>query len=142
MNSGTLNMNRFSLLGIALLASSLTSAAYNALQFNTTSGTAAQIGMSGLSIKFNGDSLVAVNGEGKRVSLLLEDVTSMQFVDLSMSSVEDVEATIAGEVNVYTLGGVVAGTFTSVNEAISTLDAGTYIVKDAAGKAYKIAVKR
>ncbi|MCH5347363.1 MAG: hypothetical protein J1E63_09645, partial [Muribaculaceae bacterium] len=84
----------------------------------------------------------AVNGEGKRVALLLEDVTSMQFVDLSMSSVEQVEATIAGEVNVYTLGGVAAGTFTSVNEAFLTLDAGTYIVKDAAGKAYKIAVKR
>lgn len=135
-------MFRFGLAVAALLMSVpfTASAAYSFLTFTMNDGRMQSIGVDGLTINIDGDSLTAANANDERMTLPLESVVSMQFTDTE-AAVNAVDATAASDSFViFALDGTEIGRFGSLDEAHAALQPGIYVVKQNDGDAVKIKI--
>ena len=113
-------------LGLAMMAHAGT---YNYLVFTNQAGTTTAFSVNNLTLKVNGSDLQVTNDEGT-VNLVLTELTSMQFsADKTITSVEDVLNADA-PVQVYSVTGVLLGTYTSLLEAGKSLQAGSYVISN------------
>ena len=104
---------------------------YPYLTFITTDGTKTSLPASGLSLAISGSSLVATNGSTSK-TFTLTDLSSMHFSETSESSTTGIDivgaTTTEGKVKVFTLNGVLMGTYDSLEAAKSTLPPGIYVI--------------
>ena len=113
-------------LGFAMMAHAST---YNYLVFTNQAGSTTAFSVSNLTLKVNGSDLQVTNDEGT-VNLVLTELTSMQFsADKTITSVEDVLNADA-PVQVYSVTGVLLGTYISLLEAGKSLQAGSYVISN------------
>ncbi len=100
---------------------------YKYLVFTNQAGMTTAFSVNNLTLKVNGSDLQVMNDDGT-VNLVLTDVVSMQFsADKTATGVEDVFNADA-PVQVYSVTGVLLGTYTSLLEAVKSLQAGTYVI--------------
>lgn len=125
----------------ALLLPAFTAQAadYKTLVFETTNGTEA-IDLSSLVLTVKDGSLVATNTTGTE-TFTLTSLSKMYFStqDATGISSVDIEAT-AAPLEAYNTGGQLAGSFTSFQEAKTSLRPGIYVIRQN-GKSYKLTVK-
>lgn len=126
--------------GVMLLASLSASAIYNSMEFKTADGAVKSVSATGLTIKVNGNQLIISNSAGETISFDALSLVSMQFVD-GDAGVDSI-ITENEAVEAYTLDGLYAGKFNSVNEARLSLSNGVYVLKGTRGKSIKINVNK
>lgn len=113
-------------LGFAMMAHA---SGYNYLVFTNQAGSTAAFSVNNLTLKVEGSDLQVTNDEGT-VNLVLTELTSMQFfADKTITSVEDVLNADA-PIQVYSVTGVLLGTYTSLLEAGKSLQAGSYVISN------------
>lgn len=108
---------------------------YTYLTFEKSDGTQTSVALSSLSITISGTTLTAGDQ-----SFALADLTKMYFTTADVTAIDEVKAAVSGEVEVFSMNGVAMGKFTTMQEAMSSLRTGVYIVKSN-GKTVKVAVK-
>lgn len=108
---------------------------YTYLTFEKSDGTLTSVPLSSLSITISGTTLTAGDQ-----SFALADLTKMYFTTADVTAIDEVKAAVNGEVEVFSMNGVAMGKYTTVQEAMSSLKTGVYIVKSN-GKTVKVAVK-
>ncbi|MBP3286629.1 MAG: hypothetical protein J6M15_06800 [Prevotella sp.] len=108
---------------------------YTYLTFEKSDGTLTSVPLSSLSITISGNTLTAGDQ-----SFALADLTKMYFTTADVTAIDEVKAAVNGEVEVFSMNGVAMGKYTTVQEAMSSLRTGVYIVKSN-GKTVKVAVK-
>lgn len=108
---------------------------YTYLTFEKSDGTLTSVPLSSLSITISGTTLTAGDQ-----SFALADLTKMYFTTADVTAIDEVKAAVSGEVEVFSMNGVAMGKYTTVQEAMSSLRTGVYIVKSN-GKTVKVAVK-
>lgn len=128
--------------GAALLIAVTAVAAYPSMEFVKTDGTSEIIPSKGLTITSDGTNLILTNAYQHYQTIPMADVSYMQFSESVAASVEEVQATVEGEVSVYNASGVHVGNFSSASEAWENLGQGLYLVKDINGNSIKILVTK
>lgn len=108
---------------------------YTYLTFEKSDGTLTSVPLSSLSITISGTTLTAGDQ-----SFALADLTKMYFTTADVTAIDEVKAAVNGEVEVFSMSGIAMGKYTTVQEAMSSLKTGVYIVKNN-GKTVKVAVK-
>ena len=108
---------------------------YTYLTFEKSDGTLTSVSLSSLSITISGTTLTAGDQ-----SFALADLTKMYFTTADVTAIDEVKTAVKGEVEVFSMNGVAMGKYTTVQEAMSSLRTGVYIVKSN-GKTVKVAVK-
>lgn len=108
---------------------------YTYLTFEKSDGTLTSVPLSSLSITISGTTLTAGDQ-----TFALADLTKMYFTTADVTAIDEVKAAVNGEVEVFSMNGVAMGKYTTVQEAMSSLRTGVYIVKSN-GKTVKVAVK-
>ena len=108
---------------------------YTYLTFEKSDGTLTSVSLSSLSITISGTTLTAGDQ-----SFALADLTKMYFTTADVTAIDEVKAAVNGEVEVFSMSGIAMGKYTTVQEAMSSLKTGVYIVKSN-GKTVKVAVK-
>lgn len=108
---------------------------YTYLTFEKSDGTLTSVPLSSLSITISGTTLTAGDQ-----SFTLADLTKMYFTTADVTAIDEVKTAVNGEVEVFSMNGVAMGKYTTVQEAMSSLRTGVYIVKSN-GKTVKVAVK-
>lgn len=108
---------------------------YTYLTFEKSDGTLTSVPLSSLSITISGTTLTAGDQ-----SFALTDLTKMYFTTADVTAIDEVNTAVNGEVEVFSMNGVAMGKYTTVQEAMSSLRTGVYIVKSN-GKTVKVAVK-
>ena len=96
------------------------------LKIRTTDGVTTVMPADGLVFTHGDGNLTVSNGETTAV-FALADLDRMYFSPVA--SADAVTAPADTEVTAYTLGGIAAGTFSSVDEARSSLAPGIYVIK-------------
>lgn len=108
---------------------------YTYLTFEKSDGTLTSVSLSSLSITISGTTLTAGDQ-----TFALADLTKMYFTTADVTAIDEVKTAVSGEVEVFSMNGVAMGKYTTVQEAMSSLRTGVYIVKSN-GKTVKVAVK-
>lgn len=108
---------------------------YTHLTFEKSDGTLTSVALSSLSITISGTTLTAGDQ-----SFALADLTKMYFTTADVTAIDEVNTAVSGEVEVFSMSGIAMGKFTTMQEAMSSLRTGVYIVKSN-GKTIKVAVK-
>lgn len=108
---------------------------YTHLTFEKSDGTLTSVALSSLSITISGTTLTAGDQ-----SFALADLTKMYFTTADVTAIDEVNTAVNGEVEVFSMSGIAMGKFTTMQEAMSSLRTGVYIVKSN-GKTIKVAVK-
>lgn len=108
---------------------------YTYLTFEKSDGTLTSVPLSSLSITISGTTLTAGDQ-----TFALADLTKMYFTTADVTAIDEVNTAVNGEVEVFSMNGVAMGKFTTMQEAMSSLRTGVYIVKSN-GKTVKVAVK-
>lgn len=108
---------------------------YTYLTFEKSDGTLTSVALSSLSITISGTTLTAGDQ-----TFALTDLTKMYFTTADVTAIDEVNTAVNGEVEVFSMNGVAMGKYTTVQEAMSSLRTGVYIVKNN-GKTVKVAVK-
>lgn len=126
-------------ISVVLLSAASAMAEYNYLELRSTDGLSQTIETSGLVIVKDGDNLTATNTAGSSLTVELSSLDFMQFSD---SSEVKVILTGNGPLDVFTLEGVKAGRFDSLEECMDELAPGVYIVKDSKNGSLKIRISR
>ena len=108
---------------------------YTYLTFEKSDGTLTSVALSSLSITISGTTLTAGDQ-----SFALTDLTKMYFTTADVTAIDEVNTAVSGEVEVFSMSGIAMGKFTTMQEAMSSLRTGVYIVKSN-GKTVKVAVK-
>lgn len=102
---------------------------YNYLVFTNQAGTTTAFEVSNLTLKVNGSDLQVSNADGT-VNLVLTELASMQFSEeKTATGVEDVLNADA-PVQVYSITGILFGTYRSMVEAAKCLNVGTYVISN------------
>lgn len=112
-------------LGFAMIAHAST---YNYLVFTNQSGTTTAFAVNNLSLKVNGNDLQVTNDAGT-LNLVLTDLQSMEFSADGTTSLENVLNADAA-VQVYSVTGASLGSYSSMQEAAKSLNAGTYVISN------------
>ncbi len=116
------------LLTVGLLAKA---ADYPYLTFTSSDGTKVSLSVSSLELTVSGSNLVATNGSSSK-TFALSELSNMFFSatdESSVTGISTVDATTTdGAVKVFTLNGVLMGTYDSVEAAKSALPAGIYVI--------------
>jgi len=136
-------MKRFiiSILAIAALTASKAQTTFNYLVVTSTDGTQTALPISGLTIKFADGNLVATTADGTR-QIAIASLDFMTFSEqgqttaIDPSTATDTDA----EVQVFTVGGILKGSFDSVAAARKELPKGIYIVRQQK-RAFKITIE-
>ncbi len=110
---------------------------YPYLAFQTSDGTVKTVGVESLTLSISNGYLVVKNSEGSQ-QFSLSDLSAMYF-STSATGIRQVE-TEQTSVKVFSMSGVLVGTFDSVEQARASLKKGVYVVV-ADGKNYKMNVK-
>ncbi|MDE6248978.1 MAG: hypothetical protein K2M72_05190 [Paramuribaculum sp.] len=109
------------------------------LTFTTNDGGTTSIPAESLEIRYSDGMLTAQSGE-TTLTLPTASLVKMEFTEEATTNVADlIGADISGKIQVYTLDGIVLGTFNSIEDIISGLSKGNYILI-INGKAIKIAL--
>ena len=116
-----------------------TAGEYGYLIFTNTSGTTTALTASNLSATVSGSSLVVTNDEGT-VNFTLTDLAAMQFS--TTDTLTALENVLDGDrpVLVYSINGMLLGTFSSLIQAVHQLDKGSYVMVQS-GKSQKLVVR-
>lgn len=135
-------MKRFLFLAFAAAASIGVHADYNRLVFNTLDGGAQSVGLEGLNITFAGGEMTALS-DGESVKIAVPSLKSMEFGQ-GQSGIDAVTSDkgASGAVSVYSIDGLLQGTFDSAASAAEALPGGAYIIKAENGVASKIIIRR
>lgn len=112
---------------------------YPYLAFQTADGAVKAVAVEALTLTFVNGQLVATNGDGN-YSFALNDLSKMFFSKEPTRIADNLEDSVAKEVEVFTVAGVAVGRFASVDAAKATLKPGLYVIKSKDG-AYKMSVK-
>lgn len=111
-------------LGFAMMAHAST---YDYLVFTNQAGTTTAFKVNNLTLEVDGTDLQVTNDEGT-VTLILSELASMQFsVDKTITGVENILHADA-PVQVYSVTGVLLGTYNSMIDAAKCLNMGTYVI--------------
>lgn len=124
---------------VAALSSGATNS-YPTLLFKTNDGIDHLISTSGLEISFDSGNLNARAG-AETLSFPVANVLSMQF-STSESGLEEILTNADGVVSIYSLDGILRGSFSSLPDASALLPEGIYIVRYADGTTSKIMLKK
>ena len=132
----TTSMRRI-FLGIFLFFSALVSKAdgYHFLVLECNDGSSYSLPVSGLSLTFSNGNLVSSDG----TTVPLEQLSKMYFSDTE--AIIESKAEPRTDIAVYTISGVLVGTFADMTKATSTLPKGNYIIKAQDGRTFKTTVK-
>ena len=133
-----MNMKKVCMIAAVLLLSATSAFALPYMCFYTSgSDTPAAIGTVGLSIDVNDTELTAANTAGEKLTFPLNTLTAMEFSwdTLSVGALPSA----AEPCTVYTLDGLRAGEFTSLEQALAELPAGLYVI-NTNGKSVKILI--
>lgn len=129
------------LIGYLTFAHTLTVQAgeYAYLVFTNTEGSKTAFSVVDLTMTINGAQLEVTNAEGS-VNFTLTDLANMEFSATNPTTA--LENVLDGDqpVQVYSISGMVLGTFSSLVQAVQQLDRGTYIMVQS-GKSQKLVVK-
>lgn len=112
---------------------------YETLVLKSTTGESYSVKTENLEIYFKDGKLTFSNSE---LNLPVSSLVSMEFADKSggNSGVEEIAVALEGPVEIYTLDGVKAGEFSSLNDAYGSLQKGVYVVRHPNGS-FKINVQ-
>lgn len=114
-------------------------AAYNSIKFTTNQGVEHFIALPDLEIEFNAEKLIAINS-ANTLELPLADVKSMEFSDSTNTLLEETWNDNES-VSVWTLSGTKYCDANSMNEALTKMEKGIYVVKYSDGSTLKVAIK-
>lgn len=131
-----------SLLAAMALEAQASDYVYKYLVVTDAQGNATSVATEGLTLTIVGGSLVAANSEGS-ASFTLSQLASMAFSQTAIgnaTAVESLPVTQSAAMEVFTLGGVRLGTFSSKTQLSNELGKGVYIVKQN-GTTKKITIK-
>ena len=101
---------------------------YNYLVFTNTAGNKTTFHVEGLRMNVDGSTLQVTNASGT-VDLVLTDLQSMEFSADGTTSLENVLNADAA-VQVYSVTGASLGSYSSMQEAAKSLNAGTYVISN------------
>lgn len=113
---------------------------YKSLEITKVDNSTAVVAADGLTLTIDGNMVVLANANGEITRMRADEISGMQFTDEVASRVHMVSATTDGPVEAYTVEGTFAGEFNSLNDALASLSAGTYIINYGKGNAIKIFV--
>ena len=120
--------NLFLLLALCLSMTAYATT-YNYLVFTNQAGTTTAFKVNNLTLEVDGTDLQVTNDEGT-VTLILSELASMQFsVDKTVTGVENILHADA-PVQVYSITGILFGTYRSMVEAAKCLNVGTYVISN------------
>ena len=135
-------MRKFGIVLAMLVCAVLAQASeYAYLVFTNTEGTTTALSVTNLTMTVNGSQLDVTNAEGT-VSFTLTDLAAMQFsVDgETLPAGIDHVLNADASVTVYSINGMLWGTFSSMLQAVQQLEKGSYIMVQS-GKSQKLVVK-
>ena len=112
---------------------------YPYLAFQTADGAVKTVAVEALTLTFVDGQLVATNGDGN-YTFTLDNLSKMFFSKEPTRIADNLEDSVANEVEVFTVAGVAVGRFASADAAKATLKPGLYVMKDRRGTR-KITVK-
>lgn len=114
---------------------------YAYLVFTNTSGTRTALSVTDLTMTVNGAQLDVVNADGT-VHFTLTDLAAMQFsVDgETLPAGIDEMLNADARIEVYSISGMLLGTFDGIEQAVQQLDKGTYVIVQK-GKSQKLTVR-
>ncbi|MDE7160798.1 MAG: hypothetical protein K2O24_08170 [Muribaculaceae bacterium] len=114
-----------------LLPSGMAAAAYQWLIFSFSDGSQLSVAAENLEIHYNQENLILTSNQVNE-TVPTATLASMRFSD-TCSGIDGLPAeSLSGPVTLYTLGGVEAGKFRNLDEARTSLPAGTYVIKSGA----------
>ena len=116
-------------LATALCVMMAQAADYPYLVFTNTGGTTTVLGVANLTLTVSGNSLEVSNTEGT-TTFVLTELANMQF-SKDGSTILAVDQVLDAEqpVSVYSMTGVLLGTYNSLTEGVEALCAGAYVIK-------------
>ena len=115
-----------------LLSASATD--YKFLTFESTDGSKVSLEATGLTLTFSDGNLVASDG----TVLSLSNLAKMYFTETS--GITNATNSASGVITIYTVSGVLVGTFTE-GQTPSSLSKGIYIIKDHQGNTHKTTIR-
>ena len=112
---------------------------YNSLRFNSDSGEIYTVATNNLEILVDGESLSFSNID---LIIPLSSLVSMEFTDFddNPAGIDSAIPNSESAVTVFNMGGVIIGSFESYSQALSSLNQGVYVIKDANGNSLKVRV--
>lgn len=132
-------MRKMILMVLLLCAGMVQAGEYAYLVFTNTEGSKTAFSVVDLTMTINGAQLEVTNAEGS-VNFTLTDLANMEFSATNPTTA--LENVLDGDqpVQVYSISGIVLGTFSSLVQAVQQLDRGTYVMVQS-GKSQKLVVK-
>lgn len=115
-----------------LLSASATD--YKFLTLESTDGSKVSLAATGLTLTFSDGNLVASDG----TVLPLSSLSKMYFTETS--GITSVTSSAGGAMQVYTLSGILVGTYTE-GQSFVGLPKGIYIIKDRQGNTHKTTIR-
>ena len=122
-------MKKILVLAVTVVCAVMAQAAdYPYLVFTNTAGTTTVMSVSSLTMTVSGSSLQVTNSDGTE-TFALTDLASMQFS--AEGTVTAIEHVLEADrpVEIFSVTGVLLGSFGSLREAVRGLSAGAYVVK-------------
>lgn len=112
---------------------------YKSLEIKKVDNTVAVVTAEDLTLTIDGERVVFANPTREITQMRADEIARMQFTEVT-ASIAAIAADTSGTVTVHTVSGSSAGVYPSLEDAISSLPVGTYVINGGKGNAIKIYV--